>query len=140
MMLSPNLINDLIGRMQFALRDETHFKQLMDNLCNSVKDQHTDGSFDAFGFAWGALPDWAKTNLLAIAYRDNKNIFARIKPTTPIEFFTDEQRAVLSTSLEKLLTAIVTLYADYQFADDFYKSWLPARRDFINQTHLKDAA
>lgn len=133
MMLSPLMIKALVANLQLSIRDADHFKQLMDGLCSAIKDKHLDGSFDCFAFAWGILPQWAKVLLLSVAYRENKNAFQGVTPLTPIDFFTEEQRAILSTACDKLLTAVVTLMADYDFTDDFYKGWLEARRTALHQ-------
>lgn len=136
MMLSPQMIQSLIQRMHWVARSEANHKTLMDGVCTSIRDKHTDGSFDTFAYAWGLLPQWARVLLLSVAYRESKTTFNNITPATPIEFFSTEQRVTLQTALEKLLTAITTLYADYHFTDDFYQSWLPARRDALKQTPL----
>ena len=132
MMLSPLMIKTLVSSLQLAIRDEAHFKQLMDGLCSTIKDKHLDGSFDCFAFAWDFLPQWAKVLLLTVAYREDKATFAGVTPLTPIDFFTEPQRAVLSSACDKLLTAVITLMADYDFTEDFYKGWLEARRTALH--------
>ncbi len=133
MMLSPLMIKTLVANMHLAIRDEAHLKQLIDGLCSTIKDKHLDGSFDCFAFAWGILPQWAKVLLLSIAYREDKNSFQGVTPLTPIECFTEQQRTILSTACDKLLTAVITLMADYDFTEDFYKGWLDARRSVLHQ-------
>ncbi len=133
MMLSPSMVKQLVTNVRLVTRNEKHFMHLMDNLAKGVTDQHIDGSFDAFAFAWGLLPQWAKIMLLSVAYREHKTVFSGIKPTTPIEHFTEKQREVLATACEKLLIVVVTLMADHNFSEEFYSGWLPARRDAINQ-------
>ncbi len=133
MMLSPFMIKAFVANMKLAIRDEAHFKQLTDGLFNAIKDEHLDGSFDCFAFAWGLLPQWAKVLLLSMAYRENKNAFNSITPLTPIDLFTVQQRAVLSTACEKLLSAVITLMADYDFTEGFYQGWMDGRSSALNQ-------
>ncbi len=128
MMLSPTLIKTLITNLQTVIRDEAHFKQLVDGLCNTIKDTHLDGSFDALAFVWAALPQWARVLLLTAAYREDKQTFKGITPLSPLEQLSETQRVILSHACDKLLIAVVTLMADYRFTDDFYRGWLEARR------------
>ena len=131
MMLSPAMIQKLINSVELLSRNSDHFSRLMNGLRDGVTDQHLDGSFDAFAFAWGLLPQWAKIMLLSVAYREHKTVFIGITPETPIEALTEEQRVILATACEKLLAVVVTLYSDKRVADDFYSGWLPARRKAI---------
>lgn len=128
MMLSPAMVQKLINKVELLSRNSEHFSRLMNGLRNGITDQHLDGSFDAFAFAWGLLPQWAKIMLLSVAYREHKHTFTGIKPETPIEHFTEEQRVILATACEKLLAVVVTFYSDKREADDYYSGWLPARR------------
>ena len=128
------MIKELAVNMRLAIVDGDHFTRLMDGLCSEIKDQHLDGSFDCFAFAWELLPLWAKALVLSVAYRENRPVFTGIKPETPIALFTDQQRHVLSLACEKMLTAIVILMADYDFTEDFYKGWRDGRSQaLLNQ-------
>jgi len=128
MLLSPSMIHTLIANVQLAVRDEAHFNHLMNGLCSTIDEQHLHQRFDSFAFVWGLLPQWARVMLLSIAYRECKNTLAGVTPLTPISDLTEPQRRILSLACEKLLTAVVTLFADYQFSEDFYNGWLESRR------------
>ncbi len=133
MMLSPSLIKNHLANIQLSIRDADHFNRLMDGLAGTLKDdQHLD-DFDCFGFAWQMLPLWARVALLSIAYRECGEVFTGIYPETPIEDFTPAQREVLTKACEQFLAASVTLFADWDFTDDFYKRWAEARRETLKQ-------
>ncbi len=141
MMLSPLMIKKLIANMQLAIRDEAHFKQLMDGLYATVNDQHLDGQLDSFAFAWNLLPQWARALLLSVAYREDKTIFCEVTPLTPIHIFNPPQRALLANGCDKLLSAVITLTVDADFTEGFYQTWLSARRSALKQqTQLEKIA
>ena len=132
-MLSPELIKNYVANLQLSIRDADHFDALMNGLTGTLNDEKHLNDFDSFAFAWTLLPPWAKTLLLSMAYREDKAAFTGITPVTPIEQLNDQQRAVLSQGCEKFLAATVTLFADYDFTEDFYKRWAEARRQKLQQ-------
>lgn len=133
MMPSHNMIKTLIANVKLSIRDAKHFNYVMDGLSGTLKDEQHLDHFDCFAFAWSLLPMWAKITLLTVAYRENKDAFVGITPSTPIEQLNPRQREILSHACHQLLVATVTLFADWDFTDDFYSRWAPARREYINK-------
>lgn len=140
MMPSHSMIKTLITKLQLSICDADHFNYVMNGLAGTLKDDEHLEHFDCFAFAWGLLPMWAKISLLTAAYREDKATFIGITPSTPIERLNKEQRKVLSHACHQLLAATVTLFSNWQFTEEFYSTWAPARQSYLNPTPLECAA
>lgn len=95
-------------------------------------------NFDCFAFAWNRLPRADKFRLIASAYRDNKELFARVKMDSSVRWddFSLAQQAALIRCCDELLRVVVTLVSDDLFAVDYRSHFIGALRE-VNAANAK---
>ncbi|MBX2809771.1 MAG: hypothetical protein KTR20_14190 [Cellvibrionaceae bacterium] len=114
---------------RFIAADSHVFFYVLEKLAKTLesdKEKHRK-YFDCFAYVWHLLPCWSSSWLLFLVYREHKTLFGGITPHTPLEEFTPQQRKLLESRCEEVLTTLVTLFSSHKLTQDYYKGWREAQ-------------